>query len=237
MKENKSVIDHLDSIERTLEDGGRSIHVSKLIGEDFFAYFRSSTPYLYESDERKFEREKKKKLKGAIIALLLCLIPSIVHIILSIYLGQPFWLNFIGDLLCLAFPILVLVYFAKMPRKRLADSKYALKRIRFYTVENRFCNEEAKGVLSTISSLLFYLSLAVCTGCTIGQYLLVRTNDNLLLMLFAEFGGFMLIYLPSLSLKILFSDYSYPAWVFEKEDSYVIAEYDEWKKVIKDKVN
>ena len=235
MKENKSVIDHLNSIEDTLEKADKPKGVSQCIGEDFFDYFRSSTPCLYESDERKFERVKKKKSKGAIITLLLCLIPLIAHIVLSCYLKQPLWLNFIGDLLCFGFPILALAYYAKMPRKRLADSKYALKKIRFYTVENRFFNEEVKGPIATMSSLLFYLSLAIYIGCAIAQYFLARNDENMFLVLCVELGSFFFTSLPSYALKVGFSDYYYPALVFEKEDSYVICEYGEWKKVAKTK--
>ena len=233
MQENKSVIDHLNSIENDLANDKKPKTISEAIGEPFLDYFNSSTIYLYESDERKFNREKKKKLRFAIITLMLCILPLIADVAIAIYAQEMIWLNFLGDLLILCFPILCIVYYAKMKTKKLADSKHNLLNIKFYVADGRLCQETSKGLISILALILAIFSFIGFIALTIVQYIFLPNSDIKGIFLTIDIISIILLFYLFIDLKVRLRDNFYSAFVFEKEESYVICQYGEWKKVNK----
>ena len=233
MKEDRSVIDHLVSIEDNIEKASKPATISECIGEDFRNYFNSSTAYLLETDERKFNRYRKSGINLSIIVLLVCSLPIIVDIILSICFKQVFWMALVGSLICLIFPLVCLVYYVKSKPKRLATSKWNLSNIEFYiSADNRFCYERSKGAISILSIVSFWLWL-IALALGFAQCFMLELDVDFRWFIIVVCVQVLVVIFSSNYLKERFRDYSYPSLVFEKDDSYVIYQYNEWKKVTK----
>lgn len=137
---NKNVIQYLEDIESNVANKS----ISEQIGENFMKYLNNASVYYYESDLRKFNKEKKNSIYLSITILFGIFILLLINIILD--LKGNFYI--ILYLLMMLYKIIDLILIIKTPNKRFASSNFNKEKIKFY---------EHNDILKTETSSVLYL--------------------------------------------------------------------------------
>lgn len=217
-KDNRSVIDMLSDIEGSLI---KKKTISDQIGEPFDEYLKTSKVFLYESDIRKFNTDKKKGKNFALLLLLVSIVITLIGVMFSVK-NKNLTLDIVICYCALILiPIIHLLIISKQKNKMIANSKWINRKYEFYIHENQLKYEIKKGELLILFDILTYMLLVI---------VFVYSVKNL-----GTFFGVMNIVavmpIASLNTLCICSNPNYSYFVFEKSDSYVITNLrDLWEK-------
>ncbi len=231
MKDDRSLMERMDSIEQKLNEGNQTI--SQQIGEDFASYLESSKTYFYQPDKRKYSKERKTNLLIAIMALCVLLATCIAHIILSLLCGKILSVDLISDFICLATAVFCLIYFMKQKEKRISKSWWNRINVEFYNQENRLENDITKGFIPILLRILIYIDLLIMVFSSVIQMTNLQDADYTKSIFLVEILSCILAAVSFVLLLIRMNVWNYSAFIFDKEDSYVIMQYGSFKKVDK----
>ena len=229
MENNRNVFQKLDDIKKAIEeindkDSQRKVTISEMVGVPFEEYMNTSTLYFYEPDERKFQKQRKKEIKASVILLSIYLIFVIFHIILMILRNDIDLLLCLVDGLLLILPVLKLIYGITQKSKKTAKSKWNRINFEFYSCEGKLAHNIETGIIQkvfTICRIIAILSIPI-----LSIWLIINSKQRFLevLSLFA---------LLPLSSRLNLMFYNYPMYIFDKKESYIITDLEEWKRIEK----